>query len=263
MQCLATTLQILDDCGPPVRSAVSVRLKRLESIQRKLRRTGANFRLGTLDDVVGARIICQSVADLVALAGRIKLSPYFYRLKSYLTSPAETGYRGIHLIMRFAQPAAANRTLDVRFEIQVRTYLQHRWAVWSESHGEKVKIGQGDSVRHEELRNASTEIAHWEMHNSSRVQDDLFPYVGACSVIVCWRPPHGRVISYPYLDNVGGAVAWLNDLESHYPAQRDCALLLVGVAEHAEVQRTLRLTHPLYVGARAAHPRFYIPSNSS
>ena len=262
MQCLATTLRILDACGTPAHAVVSVRLKRLDSIRRKITRPGANFRLGTLDDVIGVRVICQSVSDAVALSARIESSPHIYRIKNYIETPAATGYRGIHHIMRFDQPVSARRSLTVRYEIQARTYLQHRWAVWSEAHGEKAKIGQADVVHHEQLRSISLDIARWEENNPAHVQDELLPYSGVRTIAVCWRPPRGPATPLLFHDDVSAAVLWLNHLEAAYPAQRENALLLVGVAGNVDIERALRLTHPLYVGARAVNPRFYIPSTS-
>ena len=107
-------------------------------------------------------MICQSVSDVVALGARIESSPHIYRVKNYIKDPAATGYRGIHHIMRFDQPSAADRALAVRYEVQVRTCLQHRWAVWSEAHGEKAKIGQADAVHHERLRSIALDVARWE-----------------------------------------------------------------------------------------------------
>ena len=260
MQCFATTLRILDACGPPAQSVVSVRLKRLDSIRRKLTRHGTNFTLGTLDDIMGVRVICQSVSDVIALSARIESSPHFYRVKNYIEAPAATGYRGIHHIMRFDQPASAGRSLAVRYEIQARTYLQHRWAVWSEAHGERAKIGQADAAHHEQLRSIALAIARWEGDNRAHAQDELLPYVGVRTIVVCWRPPRGPATPLLFHDDVSAAVSQLNHLETTYPAQRENALLLVGVAEHADIQRALRLTHPLYLGAPAVHPSFYIPA---
>ena len=259
MRCLATTLHALDACGLPAESVVSVRLKRLDSIRRKISRSGANFRLGTLDDVIGVRVICQSVSAVESLSTRVERSPHFFRTKNYIEAPTATGYRGIHHIMRFDQPAATDRSLAVRYEVQVRTCLQHRWAVWSEDQGEKAKIGKGDDALHEQLRSISREIAHWEADNPQRPQEELPAYSGVRIIAVCWRSPPGPATTLLFNDDVGAAVSWLNHLETAYPAQRENALLLVGVAEHAEVGRVLRRTHPRYVGVPAAHPRFYMP----
>ena len=262
MQCLATTMRILHACRPPARSVVSVRLKRLDSICRKLARRGANFKLGTLDDIIGVRVIAQSVSDVIALSARIGSSSHIHRVKNYIKTPAETGYRSIHHIMRFDQRVAENHFLTVRYEIQVRTCLQHRWAVWSESYGEKAKIGQADAAHHSELRNVALDIARWEDENPERIQEELLSYSDVGTIAVCWTPTRGPATILPFHNDVRAAVAWLNHLEVVYSSQRENALLLVGVAEHADMERALRLTHPLYAGARVVHPRFYIPSTS-
>ena len=262
MQCLTTTLRILDACRPPAQSVVSVRLKRLDSIRRKIARPGANFRLGTLDDLIGVRVICQSVSDVVALSARIESSPHIHRVKNYIEAPATTGYRGIHHIMRFDQHVSADRSLSVRYEIQTRSYLQHRWAVWSESHGEKAKLGEADVARQEELRRVALELASWEENNPARAQAELLSYSGARTIAVCWRPPRGPVTPLLFHDDVAASVSWLKHLETVYPAQRENALLLVGVADYDDIARALRLTHPLYAGARTVDPRYYLPPAS-
>ena len=190
MRCLATTLGIVDACKSPTNALVSVRLKRLDSIRRKLNRANANFKLGRLDDVIGVRVICQSLQDVLDFGARIERVPEA-RLKDYVVEPAETGYRGIHGILAFSQPAGNDVHLRVRFEIQVRTHLQHRWAVWSESHGEAVKVGAGKSDLHERLRCVSEKIAKWEGDNLDAVPQELPEYVGGRSLAVCWQPPHG------------------------------------------------------------------------
>ena len=211
---------------------------------------------------MGVRVICRSVSDVIALSTRLKSSPHVHRVKDYIEAPAVTGYRAIHHIMRFQQPVSAGRSLAVRYEIQARTYLQHRWAVWSEAHGERAKIGQADVAHQQQLRAVSLDITRWEEDNPTRPQHELLPYSGDRNVAVCWRPAHGPATPSLFHDDVGTAVSWLNHLETAYPARRENALLLVGVAEHADIGRALSLTHPRYVGARVVHPRFYIPSAS-
>lgn len=259
MRCLATSLRILDACRPPQRSIISVRLKRLDSIRRKIARPGTNFRLGTLDDVIGVRVICQSVAALVALSARIESSSHSHRTKNYIDHPPPTGYRAIHHIMRFDQPVSADRCFAVRYEIQVRTYLQHQWAVWSEDHGEKAKLGQADAANQQELRSVASDLAEWEQAKPALAQAELLPYSGVRTIAVCWRPPVGPVTPWPFYEDVRAAVEWLNHLEIANPAQRENALLLVGIVDRQEIERALRLTHPLYVRARPVDPRYYLP----
>lgn len=262
MQCLRTTLGIVDSCRVPVHAAISVRLKRLDSIRRKLERANTNFALGRLDDVVGVRVICQDVSAVREFSDRITSSAHFYRLKDYLTTPAATGYRGIHHIMRLEQPVTPSAAINMRFEVQARTYLQHRWAVWSESHGEAVKLGLGAGQEREHLRAVSAEIAQWETGNPTTPQIELPLYSGGFSIAVCWRTPFGPVTPYYFHDEVQNAVDWLNYLESTYQAERENGLLLAGVSRTTGINRLLRLTHPLFTGVRVLDPRHWMPSPS-
>lgn len=263
MHCLETTLAILDHCGVPEQTVVSVRLKRLDSIRRKIGRSDSNFTLGRLDDVVGVRVICEDLSTVKKLSNRIKKSPCFYRLKDYIGSPPLTGYRGINHIMKFSQSASQTAGIDVRFEIQVRTYLQHLWAVWSESKGEAVKAGKGATEEQERLRALSDEIAKWENDNPDIAQFPsqlrLPPYSGGQSIVLCWKSRQSRMILHPFLDEVQEAVDWLNHLEITYPADRGNALLLIGVTGTNDARRLLRLTHPLFTGARVPEPEHWMP----
>ena len=60
---------------------------------------------------------------------------------------------------------------------------------------------------------------------------------------------------YYFQDKVEKAVDWLNYLETTYPAERENALLLVGVSETTATQRLFQLTHPLFTGAQVLDPR--------
>ena len=262
MRCLTSTLAVVDACHVPHEATVSVRLKRLDSIRRKIGRANTNFTLGRLDDVVGVRVICQDLGAVRALSDRIRTSHTFYRSKDYITEPASTGYRGVNHIMRFQQPVTETIAVDVRFEIQVRTYLQHRWAVWSESHGEATKLGVGVDEEHERLRALSEEIARWEADNPTTRQIALPRYSGGRSIAVCWRTRYGPVTPQYFHDQVSDAVDWLNYLETTYPGERENALLLIGVTEPTATQRLLQLTHPLFTGARVPDPRHWMPESS-
>ena len=261
MRCLATTLGIVDSCGAPDNALVSVRLKRLDSIRRKLNRVNTKFTLGRLDDVIGVRVICQSLQDVLDFGSRIKQFPES-RMKDYIDTPANTGYRGVHGLLAFSQPAGNGVDLRVRFEIQVRTHLQHRWAVWSESHGDAVKVGAGKSEDHARLRQVSEKIAKWESENPDGVPHELPAYAGGRSLAVCWQPAHGPTALDYFEGDVGEAVKWLNYLEERHPGRRGEALLLVGVAEHSDTERLIKTTHPLYAGVRVLDPAHWMPDGS-
>ena len=70
LMCMKTSLGIVANARLPNHSALSVRLKRIPSIQRKIERSTTN--LSQVDDIIGLRIICQSVSDAVALSSRMK-----------------------------------------------------------------------------------------------------------------------------------------------------------------------------------------------
>lgn len=262
MRCIEKTLSILDACGVPERSIVSVRLKRLDSIRRKIERPGTNFTLGRLDDIVGVRVICQELSAIAELNDRIRSSSWIFRTKDYISKPSSTGYRGIHHIMRFEQPLNDASSVSVRYEIQTRTFFQHQWSVWSESKGEAVKLGLGEEEEQERLRSLSDNIAVWETNNPQKVQITLPKYSGGKSVAVCWRTRHGPAMLYFFQNNVRDAVNWLNYLEILYPKDRANALLLVGITEADKTENALRLTHPLYMKVRVTDPRFWMPKTS-
>ena len=264
MQCLATTLSIVDAASMPCHALVSVRLKRLDSIRRKISRDKNNFNLGRMDDIIGVRVVCANLEATRALGCRIKQSPEFYRLKDYLFEehPAGTGYRAIHHIMRFSQPLSETKNINVRFEIQVRSYYQHQWAIWSESQGELVKAGGGSQQVKTDLRDLSGRIAHWEERNSRKLQYQLPVYTRGEDIIVAWRQKFTEPTCYSFQGEVNKAVEWLNYLETKYPAERGNALLLVGITDPGEAQKVLSLTHPLYTMSRIVSPEYWMPPNS-
>ena len=264
MRCLTTTLAIMDEAGPPPRALVSVRLKRLDSIRRKINRGTTRFGLGRMDDVVGVRVVCPSYRNARSMSRRIRALPQSYRLKDYfdVEHPAATGYRAAHHILRFRQPLTETEGINVRFEIQVRSYYQHQWAVWSESLGESVKEGGGTADVRQDLRALSDRIARWEERNPSKMQYRLPVYSGGRDIVVAWRQEAGEPFCYGFLRDVGRAVQWLNYLETKYPAERGNALLLVGVTSPGEAPRVLHLTHPLYTMPRLLAPEYWMPLDS-
>ena len=131
MGCLNTTLGVLERATMPPRCLVSVRLKRMDSIRRKIMRPDGNFTLGQMDDVIGVRVICLTFNEACGLHARLKQQKEFRREKNYIAQEhaMRSGYRAAHTVMQFQQMLSASRSINVRFEIQVRTYYQHQWAV--------------------------------------------------------------------------------------------------------------------------------------
>ena len=264
MRCLKTSLSIVESANIPSRALVSVRLKRLDSIRRKINRPENNFSLGQMDDVIGVRIICSNYQTIRDLSQRIQLLSDSLHLKDYTREPhpENTGYRSVHHIIRFKQPLTETKKIAVRFEIQIRSFYQHQWAIWSEHHGEAAKLGRGSEEVKANLRDLSDHIARWEESNPRKMQHELPHYTSGEDIVVAWRQKYAEPTCYFFHHKVDDAVKWLNHLETKYPAERNDALLLVGVTTPGEARKVLRMTHPLYVANRIIEPKYWMPPDS-
>jgi putative GTP pyrophosphokinase len=127
---------------PSIMLTLSRRLKRIESIQIKLKRF-SSMRLSTLQDIAGLRLVVKDENSLMntftqlrGLSTRHKLK----RLDDYHNNPKNDGYRGIHLVYQKEDVGMV--------EIQLRTELEHVWATAVETYGElqntSFKTGEGE-----------------------------------------------------------------------------------------------------------------------
>lgn len=131
--------------------SVSHRLKRFSSIQNKLDRNPES-RLGTLQDIGGLRIVVPTMSVLnKSLDIILKSVPeHFEFTKSpinYIERPKDiSGYRSVHLVYKYH---SKNKDLDgAKIELQLRTKLQHSWAMAVETaeliSNSALKASQGD-----------------------------------------------------------------------------------------------------------------------
>lgn len=120
---------------------LSRRLKRIESIQIKLRRF-TTMRLSTIQDIAGLRVVVKdeialqkAFTTLRGLSSRHKLK----RMDNYHNYPKSDGYRSFHLIYQNEE--------NLMVEVQLRTELEHIWATAVEMYGElqstSFKTGSG------------------------------------------------------------------------------------------------------------------------
>lgn len=123
-------------------SILARRLKRIESIQIKLKRF-KTMRLSTLQDVAGLRVVLKDEASLIEAYSKLRGLPTKHKLKrldDYHNNPKNDGYRGVHLIYQ-------NENSNM-VEIQLRTQLEHIWATAVETYGElqntSFKTGSGN-----------------------------------------------------------------------------------------------------------------------
>ncbi|MDH7789146.1 RelA/SpoT domain-containing protein [Ochrobactrum sp. AN78] len=128
---------------------VAQRLKRLDSILRKLRRR-SSMQMSQMQDVGGCRAILsgpRQLRQLMALYTEKPLNHSLTKIDNYISHPKEDGYRSIHMRYRFKGRASASPWDRLRIEIQIRTKLQHSWATAVETvdafTGENLKFGNG------------------------------------------------------------------------------------------------------------------------
>ncbi|MDY6206006.1 MAG: RelA/SpoT domain-containing protein [Prevotella sp.] len=127
---------------------ISRRLKRLTSILYKLD-INPQMKLGGMQDIGGLRIVLPDVDSLAimqeVLKSNIPENFSFIKCMNYVNNPKESGYRSIHFIYKFM---ASNKDVDgMKIELQIRTKLQHNWAMAVETAGlitnTQLKSSQG------------------------------------------------------------------------------------------------------------------------
>jgi len=131
------------------RNVVAQRMKRLSSIEGKLRRFDW-LTLSEMQDMAGCRAIVGSVRGvrrLVALYKESRLKHNLVDEDDYIKEPKSSGYRGYHLIYRYRSDRD-NSYDGLKIEMQLRSTLQHAWATAVETVDtfqlSALKAGQGE-----------------------------------------------------------------------------------------------------------------------
>ena len=266
LNCIRTSLSILQSTGLPEYGLVCARLKRLVSVYRKLKRNQIrkiNSSMSEMDDIIGFRVICRTYQDAIQLGSRIEKRTGA-RIKNYLSDVHTTGvgYRAIHAVVRFAQPFRGGTVIS-RFEIQVRTWHQHRWACWCENFGERAKEGfpnpsPADLRTKKRLLDSSRELERWEERNSKVQQRELMKISNSDihNAVVAWYGDDGLFGFDPFWTDVGTAFQHLRYLETQVSVN---PLILIGVTAQSNIHAFLQETHPKYVGRSNPDPEFRIP----
>lgn len=124
-------LRRLNTAGRPI---VGQRLKRFNTIVDKLA-TGRSRDLSTMHDIAGVRAIFRSLEEISDFRDQMRLSKAQHRLIhdeekfDYIKTPKSTGYRGIHEVMERQVASPSGRPWNgLKFEVQLRTAVQHAWA---------------------------------------------------------------------------------------------------------------------------------------
>lgn len=135
------------------KSLVAQRLKKLASIDTKLRRN-PNMKLSQMQDIGGCRSVLSTVDRVDQLTEVYRKNP----LRStrarppydYITHPKNDGYRSYHLVYKYQSSSETHSVYNgQRIEIQIRSKLQHAWATTVEVvdtiTGRAIKAGGGDA----------------------------------------------------------------------------------------------------------------------
>ena len=109
----------------------SHRLKRMTSVIAKLRHN-PGMGLGGLQDIGGARFVFEDIPSLLKAQQVIANACFEHFVAdrdpyNYVAQPKESGYRSIHFVYKYVSDNADYDGL--RVELQIRTRLQHDWAM--------------------------------------------------------------------------------------------------------------------------------------
>jgi len=115
----------------------SRRLKRLTSILYKLD-LNPKMKLGGMQDIGGLRVVLPNIQTLDRLYSLLEANvPEGFILDkppiNYIELPKESGYRSIHFVYKYISDN--NDYNGLRVELQIRTKLQHFWAMAVETAG--------------------------------------------------------------------------------------------------------------------------------
>lgn len=104
-------------------TCVSSRLKRVPTIVDKLVRE-PTMSLANMQDIGGCRAILPTIADIRGVEKRLSQRKSRARelvdTRDYIAAPKATGYRGVHVIMRYHERL---------IEFQLRSPFMHQWAL--------------------------------------------------------------------------------------------------------------------------------------
>lgn len=134
--------RLLRDGGVPV-SFVTWRLKDAASLAHKLARPEKSYRsVWDVTDLLGLRVSV-SFEDHVEQVARLIEQHFEVDFGNSLERVRPAGYRSVHYVVRHRDGPHP----DFRFEVQVRTALQHAWAEVEHDLGYKVDDAVPDAIR--------------------------------------------------------------------------------------------------------------------
>lgn len=133
---------------------VESRVKTLESINEKIERKGAVFDYDDILDICGLRVILYLSKDIQKVRKIIEnlftWDPHHSDVFNQRLNSNSIGYNSFHYICSFDKDRAKlseyYRVSKIKFEIQIRTVLQHAWATISHDSGYKLEKSLPTSI---------------------------------------------------------------------------------------------------------------------
>jgi putative GTP pyrophosphokinase len=126
--------------------------------------------LDTMEDIVGARIVCNNLEDIEKVIQAVSKHPEIKVLKvdppENATRGTDRGYRGRHLVAVIRTYRGYDEA-DQLVEIQVRTLLQHAWAVLSHVDFYKPEMEKPTTWLEEQMKQLSDRLH--ELDKSAQV----------------------------------------------------------------------------------------------
>lgn len=181
---VAHMTRLLQDAGLNIHH-ITGRLKKPASLADKLRRKVGRYQtLADVTDLVGVRVITYFESDVAAVSRLVESCwdvDWDHSIdKSKMHDPDRFGYMGVHYVVRpsagqpeFAALLGAPDLPDLRFEIQIRSILQHAWAEIEHDLGYKNREAVPREVRRRFYRLAGLlEMADEEFMALARMSRD-------------------------------------------------------------------------------------------
>lgn len=268
------------------RALVAQRLKRLPSIEAKLR-DRSSMRLTQMQDIGGVRAVVSGLSNVETLARQyrdMKMQHQLQGVDDYIAHPKVDGYRSIHLIYRYQSDYERNSAYNGLFvEVQIRSRLQHAWATAVESvslltgHALKSTLNIKDGEEKWRRFLALTSSSFALIENSTVVPDtpetlgrlraelrDLARELNVISVLTTWQDAIRRLPT----KNVQGAQAFILSLDPLTRTAQAIGFSDIETAEEAYVRhereaatsgtQTVLVSVDRVNKLRTAYPSFFL-----
>ncbi len=171
--------QIVKDCNVRIYT-INHRIKEEDSLFGKLERKGDKYNsLFDITDILGLRLVCYFADEVDVLARRLEESFNIDWTESIdkrkFLSTNSFGYLSVHYICSLKESKELSPDiLNIRFEVQMCSLLQHVWAVMEHDLGYKTKFGVPRAVSRDFSRLAGLlEIAD---EHFTRIRDTVSNY---------------------------------------------------------------------------------------